>query len=259
MGGSAAGLMGMASAGTKLVGHFASALTLDPRYRRRRQLWQQQQAADTGQGFYMGLEALGDGICDGVTGFFEQPFRGAIDGGAAGFACGAVRGLVGAVAKPMSGLAGLASKTTEGIASDARSLAPGRRALQQQMQLRMRQPRVIGPGHVLLPYPRKLKSLDVSVQPKIAPRQTAEPSAAEGTGAHHSTSRHPSPQLRPVPEDPTAEQPLPVRSAAVCSPPRPRRPSLSPRSPRSSAPHSEGAFRLTAEEPAATSGARRAL
>ena len=81
----------------------------------------------------MGLEALSEGIIDGVTGVFEQPVRGALDGGAAGFARGVGRGLVGAVAKPMSGLAGLASKATEGIASDARLMTPGARTLQQQV------------------------------------------------------------------------------------------------------------------------------
>ena len=82
----------------------------------------------------MGLEALSEGIIDGVAGVFEQPVRGALDGGAAGFARGAGRGLVGVVAKPLSGLAGLASKTTEGIASDARLMTPGRRSLQQQVR-----------------------------------------------------------------------------------------------------------------------------
>lgn len=81
----------------------------------------------------MGLEALGEGILDGVTGVLEQPLRGALDGGALGFARGVGRGLVGAVAKPMAGLAGLASKATEGIASDARMMTPGMRSLQLQV------------------------------------------------------------------------------------------------------------------------------
>lgn len=81
----------------------------------------------------MGFEALSEGIIDGVTGVFEQPVRGAIDGGAAGFAQGIGRGLLGVVTKPMSGLAGFASKTAEGIASDARLMTPGTRFLQQQV------------------------------------------------------------------------------------------------------------------------------
>lgn len=47
--GGAAGVLNAASAGTTIVGHFASALTFDPHYRRRRQLLQQQHAAGTGQ------------------------------------------------------------------------------------------------------------------------------------------------------------------------------------------------------------------
>lgn len=47
--GGAAGVLSAASAGTTIVGHFASALTFDPQYRRRRQLLQQQHAARTSQ------------------------------------------------------------------------------------------------------------------------------------------------------------------------------------------------------------------
>ena len=42
------------------------------------------------------------------------------------------------------------AKTAEGLASDAKHLASGR----ARTQLRVRQPRVIGPDSVLHPYPR---------------------------------------------------------------------------------------------------------
>ena len=170
-GGGAAGVLNATSAGTKIIGHFASALTFDPNYRRRRQLLLQQHAGGTGQGLYLGLEALGDGIIEGVSGVFEQPVRGAMEDGAAGFARGVGRGLVGVVTKPITGLAGLASKATEGLASDARMIAPGRRSLQQQLLLRMRQPRLIGPDNVLLAYPRNLPSLRIDLQPLIKQRE----------------------------------------------------------------------------------------
>lgn len=47
--GGAAGVLSAASASTTIVGHFASALTFDPLYRRRRQLLQQQHATRTSQ------------------------------------------------------------------------------------------------------------------------------------------------------------------------------------------------------------------
>ena len=87
---------------------------------------------------------------EGGKGFFIKPVEGAMDNGAKGFVKGLGKGALGLLAKPISGVATLASKTAEGIASDAKSLVGGR----ARMQLRVRQPRVIGPDTVLHPYPR---------------------------------------------------------------------------------------------------------
>eukprot|EP00966_Prymnesium_polylepis_P201087 4659245-Prymnesium_polylepis.1 len=46
-------------------------------------------------------------------------------------------------------------------------MTPGRRSLQQQLLLRMRQPRLIGANTVLLAYPRKMASLRVDLRPLI--------------------------------------------------------------------------------------------
>jgi len=53
-------------------------------------------------------------------------------------------------------------------------MTPGMRSLQQQLFLRMRQPRLIGPNNVLLAYPRNLPSLRVDVKPHIEHSKTVD-------------------------------------------------------------------------------------
>ena len=98
-----------------------------------------------------GMQAMGLGLVGGVSGVFQEPVRGAMEGGKAGFIKGVGRGLVGVVAKPMSGFAGMVSKTSEGMASDAKRVTV--RGKEKDTQLRVRQPREIGADSVLLPYP----------------------------------------------------------------------------------------------------------
>jgi vacuolar protein sorting-associated protein 13A/C len=105
----------------------------------------------------MGVKALGVGFREGATGVLSKPLQGAMDDGARGFVKGLGRGLLGVAAKPISGVASLVSKTAEGIAADAKDLtARGRRAA--ALRTRVRQPRLIGPDGVLLPYPKPLLS-----------------------------------------------------------------------------------------------------
>ena len=52
------------------------------------------------------------------------------------------------------GVATLASKTTEGAASDARRLMVRGNLSKEWLQMRVRQPRLMGENNVLLPYPR---------------------------------------------------------------------------------------------------------
>ena len=103
---------------------------------------------------------------EGGKGFFIKPVEGAMDNGAKGFVKGLGKGALGLLAKPISGVATLASKTAEGIASDAKSFVSGR----ARMQLRVRQPRVIGPDTVLHPYPRT---------PPLGAQQAGAPPHAE--------------------------------------------------------------------------------
>ena len=129
----------------------AGALSFDKDYTYRRQVLMQQQAGSTTSGVKQGLQAVSLGLRAGASGFINEPVRGAIDGGTKGFIKGVGRGLVGVVAKPTSGLAALVSKTTEGLASDAKRVTVRGKEAKGGHELRVRQPRELGP--VLLPYP----------------------------------------------------------------------------------------------------------
>lgn len=133
-------------------------------------------------------QALGQGLVEGGKGFFIKPVEGAMDNGAKGFVKGLGKGALGLLAKPISGVATLASKTAEGIASDAKSLVGGR----ARMQLRVRQPRVIGPDTVLHPYPRTppLGAQQQAGAPPHAEDEEEEPhEEAAAPGERGSTSR----------------------------------------------------------------------
>jgi hypothetical protein len=52
------------------------------------------------------------------------------------------------------GVATLASKTSEGMASDARRYMVRSNLSKEWLQMRVRQPRLLGENNVLLPYPR---------------------------------------------------------------------------------------------------------
>ena len=151
LGGTAAGAAGLVSAVTSTVSHAAGALSFDKDYTYRRQVLMQQQAGSTTSGVKQGLQAVSLGLRAGASGFINEPVRGAIDGGTKGFIKGVGRGLVGVVAKPTSGLAALVSKTTEGLASDAKRVTVRGKEAKGGHELRVRQPRELGP--VLLPYP----------------------------------------------------------------------------------------------------------
>jgi len=136
--------------------HATAALAFDDKYNQRRHLTLQKQVETTKRGIYVGGQLLGGGIISGLAGVVRQPYKGAREGGARGFAMGMGKGAIGLLAKPSSGLAGAFSKTAEGVASDAkRATAPTK-----QDVLRMRQPRELQTGHgagstsVLMAYPR---------------------------------------------------------------------------------------------------------
>ena len=154
VGGTGAYAFGLVSMVMGGVSNGFGALAIDPQYNARRQLAQQQHVAHSGEGLLLGMQALGHGLIGGVSGVIEQPIRGMAHGGGLGFVKGVGRGLVGIVAKPLSGIAAAVSKTSEGVAADARRVTPGQLFRSRADQHRVRQPRVIGPDGVLLPYPR---------------------------------------------------------------------------------------------------------
>lgn len=126
---------------------------MDDTYHYKQKLTQQTQVKSTKRGVLVGVEALGAGFREGAKGVLLKPLQGAMDQGAKGFVKGVGHGLLGAVAQPLSGVATLASKTTEGMASDARRvMVVGNRAI-EWTQIRIRQPRSMGPNAVLLCYP----------------------------------------------------------------------------------------------------------
>jgi len=152
IGGAGATVFGAASGLTKLVGDAAGELAFDEAFALRRREQQQESAENTGVGLVMGLEAVMGGVVEGATGVLSKPLQGALDDGAKGFVKGLGRGLLGAAAKPLSGVASLVSKTAEGLAADAKDFAS--RGDKAFLKMRVRQPRLIGPDRVLLPYPR---------------------------------------------------------------------------------------------------------
>ena len=153
VGGTGAAFFGFASAMTRHAGTLADKMAMDSQWQLQQRALQQRHAAGTGQGLLLGVQALGEGFLEGGKGVFYDPVAGAMDDGAKGFVKGLGTGLAGVFAKPISGVAAFASKTTEGIANDAKKVTTtGSREL--QLQMRVRQPRVIGSDGVLCAYPR---------------------------------------------------------------------------------------------------------
>ena len=150
VGGTGIAFFSFASAMGKHAGTLASAISMDSEWKHHQRAQQQRHAQSTRGGLLMGAQSLGQGLLEGGKGVFVKPVAGAMDDGARGFVKGLGTGLIGLIAKPTSGLAGAMAKTAEGLASDAKHLTSGR----ARTQLRVRQPRVIGPDSVLHPYPR---------------------------------------------------------------------------------------------------------
>ena len=150
VGGTGIAFFSFASAMGKHAGTLANVISMDSEWKHHQRAQQQRHAQSTRGGLMMGARSLGEGLLEGGKGVFVKPVAGAMDDGARGFVKGLGTGLIGLIAKPTSGLAGAMAKTAEGLASDAKHLASGH----ARAQLRVRQPRVIGPDTVLHPYPR---------------------------------------------------------------------------------------------------------
>ena len=73
------------------------------------------------EGVGYGLKSTFTGIASGITGVFENPYKGAREDGLTGLAKGTYKGLSGLVVKPISGALDFFSKTSEGIKNSASS------------------------------------------------------------------------------------------------------------------------------------------
>ena len=67
------------------------------------------------QGLALGLKSTLTGVASGVAGIYQQPVKGARKSGVRGFVTGTLKGLGGAVVKPLSGGLDLLMKTSEGV------------------------------------------------------------------------------------------------------------------------------------------------
>jgi len=137
------GLFNTISKITGAFGKGVASLSFDPEYLSHRRYSERKQPKHVGDGLVMGVQGLGLGLFDGVTGIVRKPIEGALHGGAAGFAKGMVQGMVGVAVKPVAGVMDLASKTTEGI-KNTTNLFKGKR--------RVRPPRAFAKGRVLIEY-----------------------------------------------------------------------------------------------------------
>lgn len=137
------GLFNTISKITGAFGKGVASLSLDPEYLTHRRNSERKQPKHVGDGLLMGVQGLGMGVFDGVTGIVRKPIEGALHGGAPGFAKGVVQGVVGVAVKPVAGVMDLATRTTEGIKNTTNLFKNTRR---------VRPPRAFAKGKVLIEY-----------------------------------------------------------------------------------------------------------
>mmetsp|Transcript_45933 Transcript_45933/g.33685 ORF Transcript_45933/g.33685 Transcript_45933/m.33685 type:complete len:308 (-) Transcript_45933:342-1265(-) len=94
-------------------------LTDDADYINKREEENREKPKNALEGLGYGLKSAFTGIASGVTGLFENPYRGAQEGGVKGFLVGTYKGTSGLIVKPISGTIDLISKTSEGIKNTA--------------------------------------------------------------------------------------------------------------------------------------------
>eukprot|EP00026_Physarum_polycephalum_P000020 Phypoly_transcript_00020.p1 GENE.Phypoly_transcript_00020~~Phypoly_transcript_00020.p1 ORF type:complete len:3396 (+),score=660.90 Phypoly_transcript_00020:132-10319(+) len=103
---------------TKLTGTLGkgiATLSMDDKYLAERNSAARKKPKHAGEGLMMGVQGLGKGLFDGVTGIVRKPVEGAMKDGVGGFAKGVAQGFVGVAVKPVAGVLDLTTRTTEGI------------------------------------------------------------------------------------------------------------------------------------------------
>ena len=145
------GVFGSATSITSTVGKGLAALSFDDDYQRRRQAEQvstRNERIGTGA-VLTSVRGIGSGFASGITGLVAQPKKGLEEDGGkrpvAGFLRGLGRGAIGLVALPAGAAVDAVTHTAQGVRNVARS-GDFRR------DERVRPPRRLGDGRVLLPY-----------------------------------------------------------------------------------------------------------
>eukprot|EP00884_Botryococcus_braunii_P010316 jgi/Botrbrau1/19286/Bobra.0073s0029.1 len=117
----------------------------------------QRNITGVGEGLAEGGEALGAAFYRGLTGLISKPLEGAKRDGVGGFVKGVSKGLIGAVAQPVSGGLEFFSNAFEGIDASSSNLV-GRQRNPRYLQ-RRRLPRAIGGDKRVLPLLRLVGSI----------------------------------------------------------------------------------------------------
>jgi len=128
---------------TGTIGKGIATLSMDDEYLAARQSRSQKKPKHLGEGFVMGVQGLGRGLFEGVTGIVMKPVEGAMKDGFEGFAKGVAKGVVGVAVKPVAGIMDFTSRTTEGIRNTTNLV---------QDKPRVRPPRSFGPNRALKEY-----------------------------------------------------------------------------------------------------------
>uniref|UniRef100_A0A183IKA9 VPS13_C domain-containing protein n=1 Tax=Soboliphyme baturini TaxID=241478 RepID=A0A183IKA9_9BILA len=127
------GAAGAVSRITGTLGKGIAALTMDDEYQKKRQEMMNRRQGDFASGIVQGGRGLVmvslsvvpfrfissftcfEGVVEGVTGVFTKPVEGAREEGVIGFMKGLGKGLIGAVARPVSGAVDFASSSFEAV------------------------------------------------------------------------------------------------------------------------------------------------
>ena len=100
---------------TGAVGTGIATLCFDDKYIEERERMRNNKPKHLVQGMSQGLQQLGQGVYNGITGVFGKPIEGAQNEGIHGFIIGIGYGFSGLAVKPLTGLIDVVSKTAEGI------------------------------------------------------------------------------------------------------------------------------------------------
>ncbi|EAS01215.2 PH domain protein (macronuclear) [Tetrahymena thermophila SB210] len=94
-----------------------SKMTMDKQYQEKRRRFMMKQPQNAIDGIEQAGISIFRGFQEGIVGIVEQPLEGAEKDGVTGFLLGTVKGLTGAIVKPITGILDATSKTAEGLSN----------------------------------------------------------------------------------------------------------------------------------------------